>query len=681
MRLVYLSIVLLGLCGITLGRVDSRLDDGWRFHLGQVDGAERPELDDSYWQAVKLPHCWGWEQAQQGKDYYRGPGWYRIALPQPIERQRRYFLRFEAAGSVADVYLNGRHLGQHRGAFGAFCVELTGALSASGQNLVAVRVDNSPQRDIAPLSGDFCIFGGLYRPVHLIQTAQVCFSLTDHGSSGVAWFQSKVDRHEAIIDLTSQISNGSKAARDVMIIASLLDPNGAKVATACQPARLAPMVCAPYWLRLTITDPHLWQGRDDPYLYAAIAEICEPNGLVVDRVEHQIGLRSYSVDPERGFFLNGRPYHLHGVNRHQDRPDKGWAITEADQEQDLQLILDMGCTVVRCAHYQHSEYFYSLCDKAGLLVWAELPLVDRIDVSQGFADTSRRQLLDLIRQNINHPSIFAWSLYNELRPGNPDPHRLLQDIHNLAKAEDPTRPTIAATCTTGWPQMNKITDLLGWNIYPGWYPEWGPLADYARHLESYRTTSRSGGFCVSEYGAGANIQHQQEDPKQPVHNGQWHPEQWQAILHEHAWAQMKARPYVWGTFVWNMFDFTSYWRNEGGIPGRNDKGLVTYDRSTCKDAYYFYKANWTSEPMVYITSRRLINRTRPITEVKVYSNCPKVQLRINGNDAGTREPNEVAICVWPNVELREGLNTIEAIGISGDRQVADRCQWVLKPER
>ncbi|MDH7599609.1 MAG: glycoside hydrolase family 2 TIM barrel-domain containing protein [Sedimentisphaerales bacterium] len=662
-------------------RVSTRLDDGWLFRIGQVEGGQNPELDDTDWQPVRLPHCWGWREAQQGKRYYRGPGWYRRRLDGPFEPGKRYFLRFEAAGSVADVYLNGKHVGQHRGAFGAFCFEITDVLQTSGGNILAVRVDNSPQQDIAPLSGDFCMFGGLYRPVNLIQTGQVCFSLTDHGSSGLAWLQTKVGQAEAIIDLTAQISNGTKAFLDLVITATILDHQGNKVATQCQAARSAPRTVAPYWLRITLPSPRLWQGRNDPYLYTAVAEICDANGQILDQLEHRIGLRSYYVDPEKGFFLNGQPYHLHGVNRHQDRPDKGWAITEQDQQQDLQLILDMGCTVVRCAHYQHSDYFYSLCDQAGLLVWAELPLVDRIDPSDGFANTSRSQLLDLIRQNINHPSIFAWSLYNELRPGNPDPHRLLQDLHNLAKAEDPTRPTIAATCTTGLPQMNKITDLLGWNIYPGWYPEWGPLSDFSRHLDLYRNTSRTGGFCVSEYGAGANIAHQEEEPNQPVHNGQWHPEQWQAILHEYAWAQMKTRPYVWGTFIWNMFDFTSYWRNEGGIPGRNDKGLVTYDRATCKDAYYFYKANWTTEPMVYITSRRLTTRSRPITDIKVYSNCQKVRLMVNGNTIGILEPNDLAICLWQNVQLRQGTNTIEAVGVSSNGQVTDRCQWELAPSK
>jgi beta-galactosidase len=303
--------------------------------------------------------------------------------------------------------------------------------------------------------------------------------------------------------------------------------------------------------------------------------------------------------------------------------------------------------------------------------------VDKTGASPEFAETSRNQLLDLIRQNINHPSIFVWSLFNELRPGNPDPHRELQDLNNVAHSEDPTRPTIAATCTDQLPQMNKIPDLLGWNIYPGWYSDWGPLSDFAA-LEKYRATSRHGGFCVSEYGAGANVTQHEQNPKQPRTTGPWHPEEWQAILHEAAWKQFKSHPYVWGTFVWNMADFTSYWRHEGGVLGRNTKGLVTYDRQTKKDAFYFYKANWSEEPMVYITSRRFTERTNAVTDVKVYSNVAKAELFLNGKSQGTRDNDGNAVFIWKDIKLSPGKNQVEARAEKGGTPVSDSCVWTLK---
>ena len=398
MRKFSIFIFALILSGNLLARESTLLDSGWRFKSGEVTNAEQPGFNDGDWQAVSIPHNWGWEEAQQGKDFYRGPGWYRrdlnIGAPQS---GKRYFLRFEAASLVADVYLNGERLGQHRGAFGAFAFEITTNLSATGTNLLAVRVSNQWEPDIAPLSGDFSVYGGIYRPVHLIVTGGENFMVTDHGSPGVAWLQTSVTKKQAVIDVTAQISNGTLRKQSLTLVASVFDASGKLVIKGEESLQLSPNVTAPYSLQVVVPNPHLWNGRLDPYLYQAVVELRSADG-VVDSVAQPLGLRFYSVDPDKGFFLNGRPYHLHGVNRHQDRFNQGWAISEADMDEDLQLIKEMGCTVVRCAHYQHSDYFYSLCDRAGILVWAELPQVNEINASAQFAGTSRSQLLDLIRQ-------------------------------------------------------------------------------------------------------------------------------------------------------------------------------------------------------------------------------------------------------------------------------------------
>ena len=677
---IFLPIVCIFATGFlhAAGRENTLLQSDWRFKQGDARGAERPDYDAADWPPVSLPHNWGWEQAQRGENYLREPGWYRrdLNLGKP-QAGRRYFLRFEAAGSVAEVYLNGKLLGGHRGAFGAFGFEITRELSNTGTNLLAVRVSNVPDPDLAPLSGDFPVYGGLYRPVHLIVTGEENFTLTDHASPGVAWRQTSVNETQAVLDVTAQISNGTKRDQPLTLVASVLDASGNRVAGGEEQITLMPSVTAPFSLRVVVPQPHLWNGRPAPYLYRAVIELRSTNG-VVDSVEQPLGLRYFRVDPDQGFFLNGKPYHLQGVDRHQDRPDKGWAISEADQDEDIALLKEIGATVVRCAHYQHSDYFYSLCDQAGILVWAELPQVDKIGASSEFAETSRNQLLDLIRQNINHPSIFCWSLFNELRPNNPDPHRELQDLNNVAHSEDPTRPTIAATCTDKLPQMNRIPDLLGWNIYPGWYSGWGTRDDFGATLDKDRHDSRSGGFCVSEYGAGANPEHHEQNPKQPKADGQWHPEEWQALVHESAWAAMKARPFVWGTFVWNMFDFTSYWRHEGGVLGRNTKGLVTYDRKIKKDAFYFYKANWSDEPMIYITSRRFTERTNAVTDVKIYSNAAKAELFLNGKSQGTRENDGNVVFIWKDIQLSPGKNQVEARAEKGGTPVSDSCVWTLK---
>jgi len=665
-----------------IARESTLLDSGWRFMQGDpagLSGQAKSPADanwiDSSWQAVSIPHCWGWEEAQQGKDYYRGPGWYRRELDITPEASKRYFLRFEAASLVANIYLNGKLLGEHRGGFGTFCFEITKQLSGNGTNLIAVRVDNTKVPDIAPLSGDFSVYGGLYRPVHLLVTDEENFTPLDHGSPGVAWLQTSVGKKQALLDVTAQISNGTKQKQPLMVVASMFDANGRLVVSNKESITLAPNVTAPYFLRVTVPKPHLWNGRKDPYLYRAVVELRAADG-VVDAVEQPLGLRYYSVDPDKGFFLNGQPYNLHGVDKHQDRFNKGWAVSEADLDEDISLIKEIGATVIRCAHYQHSDYFYSLCDKAGILVWAEIPQVNEINPSEQFEKTSRNQLLDLIRQNVNHPSIFVWSLFNELRAGKPDPHRELQDLKIVANGEDSTRPAIAATCTGDLPQMNKIPDLLGWNIYPGWYN--GTKEDYGAVLDKRRQDSWHGGICISEYGAGANVGQHEQNPKQPRPDGQWHPEEWQSLVHEAAWAAMKERPFVWGTFVWNMFDFAVSTRHEGGIPGRNDKGLVTYDRKIRKDAFYFYKANWSDEPVLYITSRRFTERTNTVTDVKIYSNAKRVELLVNGVSMGEMRNATNCVFIWKNVELKPGENQVEASAKLDGRSLSDGCVWTLE---
>ena len=287
-------------------------------------------------------------------------------------------------------------------------------------------------------------------------------------------------------------------------------------------------------------------------------------------------------------------------------------------------------------------------------------------------------MLDLIRQNVNHPSIFVWSLFNEIRANTPDPHRELQDLRNVAHGEDPTRPTIAATCISDLPEMNKIPDLLGWNIYPGWYSGWGTKDEFAASLDKRRYDSQSDGICISEYGAGANTTQHEDNPRQPVTTSQWHPEEWQAIVHETAWAALKARPFIWGTFVWNLCDFAVSTRHEGGIPGRNDKGLVTYDRKTKKDAFFFYKANWNDEPMVYITSRRFTERTNVVTDVKIYSNARTAELFLNGASQGVQTNDDNSVFIWKSVQLKPGENAVVARATKDGQPVTDNCIWTLR---
>jgi len=656
--------------------------DGWKFIRADVNNAETVAFDDSKWSQITLPHTWNDKDTLAGPNYYRGPGWYRIKLAIPeTAKDKRVFIHFEAASLVADVYFNGVHLGQHRGGFTAFCYELTPYVKKDSPNILAVRVDNSSFADVPPLSGDFNIQGGIYRSVWLIVKNPVCITPLDYASTGIYIKQTEVTKEEATVDVLAKVSNGLDKQAIIKSRVTIFDANSAMVAKAEESAQVEPGQTKSVNNQVRIANPHLWNGRKDPYLYQAKVELlCDGN--VVDEISGTlgaIGLRYFSVDANKGFFLNGESYPLRGVDRHQDRPGKGWAISYADQDEDANLIMEIGATCVRLAHYPHSNYFLSLCDKNGLAVWAEIPLVNQVYNTPAFAENAKQQLTELIRQRYNHPSIFFWSLYNEL--GNSgkcdDPRPLLTELQSLAKQEDSTRLTTAASNdpSNKWPGVRKIADLIAWNPYPGWY--YGNPSQMNQLLDKHKKDANDKPIGVSEYGAGANIkQHEQNMKKAPTPSGKWHPEEWQTIVHEEDYAAIEARPYIWGSFVWVMFDFGSAGRNEGDTHGINDKGLVTADRKTRKDAFYFYKAKWTTEPFVYITSRRHTERTDPNTTVKAYSNCNSVELKVNGQAIGS-QTEKSCVFKWFDVQLKPGLNTIEAIAARDGKTYADKCEWTF----
>jgi beta-galactosidase len=357
------------------------------------------------------------------------------------------------------------------------------------------------------------------------------------------------------------------------------------------------------------------------------------------------------------------------VNRHQDRLNKGWAISKADHEEDFNLIREMGATALRLAHYQHDQYFYDLADKYGMVVWAEIPLVNKITQSTAFYENTQQQLTELIRQNFNHPSICFWSIANEVT-SPPDPNPLLQQLADLVAAEDPTRLSTLASCCVGENDVStRHTDVVGFNRYYGWY--YGSYNDFAGWADRLHWNYPAKVFAVSEFGAGASISFHSETPTR-----QDHTEEYQNLFHEAHWKAMKDRKFLWGKFVWNMFDFASARRREGDTPGRNDKGLVTYDRQTRKDAFYWYKANWSCDPVVYITSRRFTERSDPTTAVKVYSNADSVELFVNGMSAGVKGSSD-RIFSWDNVTLLPGDNTIEADGTVGGTTYTDSVVWTL----
>lgn len=656
-------VMILGLTSAE-ARTSETLGGEWTYARG-----DRPDQ----WQQVVVPHTWN---AQDGTTagYYRGSATYCCRFDAPaISRGDRTFIRFEGVSQDATVWLNGKRLGRHRGAFTAFCFELTTLLKPRGNEL-RVEVTNAPDSLIIPLEGDFTIFGGIYRPVSLLVLPQVCFTPMDYASTGVYISQTDVSQQHARLDVKAKVDARGEA-RLLSLRTTVIDPEGRVVATADESNLIAKDGFMEFNQPIDIDRPQLWDGIDNPQRYRFVCQLVA-DGKVQDEVVTEMGLRYFNVDPHKGFFLNGRSYPLHGVNRHQDRQNMGWAITQREHDEDMAIIQEIGANCIRLAHYPHAGYFYDLCDSAGMMVWAEIPYIGHGTRVAAFDANAMQQLTELIRQNYNHESIFCWSLFNEL--GGPDrPHELVQVLNDLAHSEDPTRLTVAAANNDGRPE-NDMTDIMAYNTYPGWYWSGPDAMQWA--IDWKYSPDRDRAIGISEYGAGASIhQHDQHITQAPKTDGPYHPEEWQATVHEVNYREIAKRPYVWGSFVWNMFDFASAGRHEGDTMGINDKGLVTYDRLTRKDAFYFYQANWAKQPMVYITSRRHTQRDEAKTDIKVYSNCHKVDIVLNGHPVPV-ESRGMGVFVAHGVTLQQGENQIVARALDQRHAapITDQCVWTLK---
>lgn len=656
-------------------RFEQSLNSGWKFHLGDARGAEAEAFDDTSWTAVELPHTWNAKDGQDGGgNYFRGTGWYRTRFTAPAAwTNREVYLQFDGANRRADVYLNGQLLGTHLGGFARFRFDATSLLKPGAGNVLAVRVNNEGN-DSAPTVADFTFFGGIYRGVSLLVTDRLHIETLDYASPGVYLRQLRVSPERAELSVSVKLADDEERDCDLSIRIRIFDAGGKAVKESAATARIKSRGRTEVAQQLVIEQPHLWDGLRDPYLYRVLVDVDE-GGRLHDRVEQPLGLRFFAVDPDRGFFLNGRYLDLHGVCRHQDRLNKGWAISEADEREDFALIREMGANAIRVAHYQQSQLWYSLADQQGLVMWAEIPFVGPALDQPAFVENAREQLRELIRQNYNHPAIIFWGIGNETRGASADP--LLAQLAAEVRREDPTCLSTYASDHTNEDAKNWHTDITAFNRYYGWYSNSvDGFALWADRIHEQFPRARIG---ISEYGAGASIRQHEANPKQPQPGSRWHPEEYQALFHETYWKAMRARPFLWCKFVWNMFDFAADQRSEGDTAGRNDKGLVTYDRQTRKDAFFWYKANWSAEPVLYITDRRYVERTSPTTDVKVYSNADSVELFVNGVSRG-RQTSDDHIFRWADVSLQQGENRIEAHARRAGRRLLDSCSWTYHTE-
>ena len=579
---------------------------------------------------VVLPHTWNNLDGQGAEDtYLRTRGVYSRRLD---AYKGVCYLEVEAANSVAEVYIDGQKILRHAGGYSAFWTELTGKIGNGAK--LEIAVDNSPADEVYPTMADFTFYGGLYRGVNLIVCPEKHFIPTLNGVGVWATAYKKSEKWELKIEF--KVSENAKNSK---VTFSLTDADGREAAAA--EAVGADGACA-----MEIASPVLWDV-DRPYLYTLNASI--EGG---DAVSIETAFRYFSFDADKGFFLNGRHLKLKGVSRHQDREGVGNALTPEMHEEDIRLIKEVGANSVRLAHYQHSDYFYTLCDREGLLVWAEVPVISRF--SKKRQKNALSQLTELILQAKNHPSIFCWSISNEITIAGESKglKKALEELNALSKSLDPSRPTVMAQvtmCKAASP-LNSITDILGYNHYFGWYV--GIFRDLDNWLAHWRKVAPDKKLCLSEYGAEGIIRYQNSEPVPGDYS-----ESYQAVYHENYIERIAATDWMWGSYVWNMFDFGSAARNEGGVRGRNNKGLVTFDRSVKKDSFYVYKAWWSEEPFIKIAGQRYLKRKVGESEIKVYANVDKVKIEVGEYEA---ELSGAHVFKFGGVPVVPGKNVIKA---------------------
>jgi beta-galactosidase len=666
--LLILSLLLTAL--ISSAHEDILLNDGWAY---------RP-ISDPNWTVkdvpVTLPHTWNANYVS-GTYYNRETMVYSRELEVTKAMQdRRLFLYFEGVNSVADVYVNRQTVGLHKGGYTAFCLEITDAVKP-GENDLQVWVSNAFRTDVLPISGDFNVYGGIHRPCHLIVTEQDCISPLFYASPGVLVHQDKVSEQQAEITVETILSLKS-GKQGLHVRTSVLDAQG-KVIAIKEDAAKDDHLKQP----ITIIKPTLWNGLKNPYLYSIKVELLD-GSKVIDEQTVQTGFRYFSVDKDKGFFLNGQHYDLHGFNRHEDVKGKGSALTQEDYDLDMQLIKESGATMLRLAHYPHAEPIYRLCDQEGMVVWSEIPMCGPGGYNftgylhnPGFEDNARQAALEMVYQKFNHPSVCFWGIFNEILVTDTrfkaydNPVGFVKEINGLYKQTDPSRLATFATCV---PHTHYLgcSDLIAWNKY---FRRPGNEQQVRDFYDEARQTAGGQPLGISEYGDAGSI-YQHYDPL--YDKARTHAENYQTLTHEGYWRAIKDSEWLWCKTIWQFSDMQTSIRHEGDRDGMNDKGMVTYDRKAKKDVFYFYKANWTREPMLYLTDKRFTERTHAVTDIKAYGNVAEATLFVNNRKIGTAKRDDICRLIWPKVTLLEGNNQIRIEYRKGKTVLADTCTWHLQ---
>lgn len=653
-------------------------NNGWEFKKGPfpTDAMQTAARWNADWEQVNVPHTWNADDMQKKTNsFYAGVAYYRkhYVFPESLEG-KRLFLRFEGVGACAEVYVNGYLVGTHKGAYSAFVCEIGSQVRLGEENEIVVKADNAARPDVIPVNHAlFGVYGGIYRPVWLIVTEPCNIVVNDCASPGVYITQKNVSKQSADVSVRVKLDNATLAPAALELENAIYTREGKLVKVHRQSFELTPQGVQNYVSDFKISHPHLWQGREDPYLYKVVSRL-KQDGQVIDEVIQPLGLRKYEAVAGKGFFLNGRKYPMYGVTRHQDWWGMGSALTNREHDFDLEQIMEVGATTVRFAHYQQSDYIYSRCDTLGLIIWAEIPFVNRVTGQEW--DNVHQQMRELIRQSFNHPSIYVWGIHNEVYHPHGYTAALTQSVHDLCKLEDPDRYTVAVN---GYGHaehpVNGNTDIQGMNRYFGWYER--KIQDIKPWIEKMEKEYPWQRLMLTEYGADANIEHQTELLGDALNWGSdFYPETFQTKTHEYQWGVISQHPYILASYLWNMFDFAVPQWKRGGVDARNMKGLITFDRKIRKDAFYWYKANWSKEPVLYLTQRRNTERERRETSVTVYSNLGTPRVFLNGRELdGVRKGYTDVHYIFDQVTLAEGRNVLRAVIVSDGKEYTDEIVW------
>lgn len=679
-------------------RLSRSIDTAWQFHKGDMEEPGALSGAKADWTVVDVPHCWNTADIlDDTPGYYRGVGWYRkdFRIEEPRAEARAYVV-FQAANRDATVYLNGARIGEHLGGYTAFALDLTDGIRFGQTNTLHVRLSNAPNDDVPPVAGDLGHYGGLYRGVHILTTNPVHFDLLYFGSSGVFVDTPLVSREKATVRVRARLLNESDQPRSLRVTHDILDSRAVPVAALVEELALEPrgataldLVSAP------IQEPCLW-SPEHPHLYRVRSRVVDAiTGEVLDQVDSPLGFRWFSIDPDKGFFLNGEPCYIKGVGKHQDYPGRGFAVAEEVLAHDVKLVKEMGANLLR-AHYPQASVVYDICDRLGVMGWAKVPIMERVTHSRAFAANTRHMITEMILQNYNHPSVVMWGYECEplgemdwFWPKPRDPQAVRENMEKTyemsatfeesIRATDPTRLTANDFHTNPNPQWYRdagitgLSDIVGWEIYRGWYN--GTLDDVGSMMDETRGFAPDRPYMVAEYGAGSDMRIHTDDPTVFDFSTEY-----QCRFHETYLAEAATRPWNCGLCIWTLLDFQIESRGDT-IPHVNQKGMVCGDR-TPKDVYYLYKAHWSDEPVVHIASRGWEKRVMALDEagtrgapITVYSNQPRVELFHNGRSAGVAD---VAACKAVfSVALVEGTNRLDAVAANGLRDSLDiDCMFV-----